>query len=131
VIDDDASVRRTLCSQLETAGFQTVEAGKGTTGMAAVRQTKPSVVVVDIIRPEREGLSTIKESKEKHPATRILTISGGGIGDAGRYLQFALNLGADDIPEAVSSRGLHRTRPAPRSKMKNCAPQTALTPSLP
>lgn len=96
VIDDDASVRRTLCSQLEAAGFQTVEAVEGTSGMAAVRQTNPSVVVVDIIMPEREGLSTIKEIKEKHPATRILAISGGGIGDADRYLQFALSLGADD-----------------------------------
>lgn len=96
VIDDDASVRRTLCSQLEAAGFQTIDAAEGESGIAMIRKHQPAVAVVDIIMPEREGLSTIKELKDKHPATRILAISGGGIGEADRYLQFALNLGADD-----------------------------------
>lgn len=96
VIDDDASVRHTLCSQLTAAGFQTVEAGEGTTGLQIIKARRPAVAVVDIIMPEREGLSTIQEIRDEHPDTRILAISGGGIGNADRYLQFAQSMGADD-----------------------------------
>lgn len=46
--------------------------------------------------PEREGLSTIQEIRDTYPETRILAISGGGIGGADRYLQFAESLGAHD-----------------------------------
>lgn len=96
VIDDDALVRRTLCNQLESAGFHPVEAANGIDGLNLVRQTNPPVAVVDIIMPEREGISTIQEMKKVNPDTRILAISGGGFGDARRYLEFAQMLGADD-----------------------------------
>ena len=96
VIDDDAAVRRTLCAQLEAAGFQTVEAGDGTTGLEIIKTRRPAAAVVDIIMPEREGLSTIQEIRDTYPDTRILAISGGGIGEAARYLQFAESLGAHD-----------------------------------
>jgi DNA-binding response OmpR family regulator len=96
VIDDDASVRRTLCAQLEAAGFATVEAGEGTAGLEVIKTKRPVVAVVDIIMPEREGLSTIQEIRDTHPDVRILAISGGGLGGAERYLQFAESLGAHD-----------------------------------
>jgi DNA-binding response OmpR family regulator len=96
VIDDDASVRRTLCSQLEAAGFATVEAGDGTAGLQMIKTRQPAVAVVDIIMPEREGLSTIQEIRDTYPDTRVLAISGGGIGGADRYLQFAESMGAHD-----------------------------------
>jgi DNA-binding response OmpR family regulator len=96
VIDDDASVRRTLSMQLEAAGFQTVEAGDGATGLELIKTRRPSVAIVDIIMPGREGLSTIQEIRDTYPDTRILAISGGGIGGADRYLQFAGSLGAHD-----------------------------------
>jgi two-component system, chemotaxis family, chemotaxis protein CheY len=96
VIDDDAAVRRTLCTHLEKAGFRTLEAANGTDGIKTVRESSPAVAVVDIIMPDQEGLSTIKELKLKSPSTRILAVSGGGLGDANRYLHFASQLGADD-----------------------------------
>jgi DNA-binding response OmpR family regulator len=96
VIDDDALVRRTICSQLANAGFETIEAANGEEGLNLIRQTNALVAIVDIIMPEREGLSTIQEMKQSHPDTRVLAISGGGFGDARRYLEFAQELGADD-----------------------------------
>ncbi|MDZ4869495.1 MAG: response regulator [Alphaproteobacteria bacterium] len=96
VIDDDASVRRTICLHLETAGFQTVEASDGAAGLELIKTKQPAVAIVDIIMPGREGLSTIQEIRDEYPDTRILAISGGGIGGADRYLQFAESLGAHD-----------------------------------
>jgi DNA-binding response OmpR family regulator len=96
VIDDDASVRRTICTQLEAAGFVTVEASDGTAGLELIKTKRPAVAIVDIIMPGREGLSTIQEIRDEYPDTRILAISGGGIGGADRYLQLAEGLGAHD-----------------------------------
>ena len=61
-----------------------------------IKTRRPAVAVVDIIMPEREGLSTIQEIRDTYPDTRILGISGGGVGGADRYLQFAESLGAHD-----------------------------------
>jgi len=96
VIDDDSAVRRTLCNHLESAGYKTLEASNGADGIKTVKKSNPQIAVVDIIMPDQEGLSTIKELKLKSPATRILAVSGGGLGDASRYLHFASQLGADD-----------------------------------
>jgi len=96
VIDDDTAVRRTLCNHLQGAGYRTLEASNGADGIKAVQQGHPQLAVVDIIMPDQEGLATIKELKQKSPETRILAVSGGGLGDAKRYLHFALELGADD-----------------------------------
>ena len=96
VIDDDGAVRRTLCNHLQSAGYLTLEASNGADGIKAVQQGHPQLAVVDIIMPDQEGLSTIKELKQKSPQTRILAVSGGGLGDANRYLHFATQLGADD-----------------------------------
>jgi DNA-binding response OmpR family regulator len=64
--------------------------------LAVIKEKQPAVAVVDIIMPEREGLSTIQDIRDTYPDIRILAISGGGIGDATRYLQFAESLGAND-----------------------------------
>lgn len=96
VIDDDDAVRRTLCNHLESAGYEALEASNGVDGIKTVQKSSPQIAVVDIIMPDQEGLSTIKELKQKSPDTRILAVSGGGLGDADRYLHYALQLGADD-----------------------------------
>jgi DNA-binding response OmpR family regulator len=96
VIDDDQAVRQTLCAHLSEAGFDTIEAANGKDGVKMVEQNKPAVAVVDIVMPDQEGLSTIRELKQKSPATRILAVSGGGLGRAERYLHYAVELGAHD-----------------------------------
>jgi DNA-binding response OmpR family regulator len=96
VIDDDDRFRRALCVQLEDAGYQVAEASNGQDGLDLMKKIKAPLAIVDIIMPEREGISTIQEIKTISPATRILAVSGGGFGDPGLYLESARMLGADD-----------------------------------
>lgn len=97
VVDDEAPVRTTLCDKLERAGFATVQAANGLKALEVVaRRPEIAVVVMDIIMPEKEGLSTISQIKERNPGIQILAISGGGKGEAQDYLLFAKELGADD-----------------------------------
>jgi len=98
VIDDDANVRQTICTILETAGCATAEASDGEQGLEAIARTGATIAVVDIIMPNREGLETIAEAKTRFPSLKILAVSGSerAIGSQG-YLALAKAIGADDV----------------------------------
>jgi DNA-binding response OmpR family regulator len=96
VIDDDDRVRDTICKILRRAGFTVADANDGDVGIEIVARTQPSVVVTDIVMPNREGIETICELKKRFPAIRILAISGGGRIGPQDFLELAAALGADD-----------------------------------
>lgn len=98
VIDDDANVRQTIRTILETVGYMTAEASDGEQGLEAIARTGATIAVVDIIMPNREGLETIAEAKTRFPSLKILAISGSerAIGSQG-YLALATAIGADDV----------------------------------
>jgi DNA-binding response OmpR family regulator len=97
VVDDDDLVRRMMCSVLEAAGFQVLEASGGVEGLKQIEREKPAVVVLDIIMPDREGLDIVLEVTRRSPQTKILAVSGGGRSGSRDYLEMALQLGAHDV----------------------------------
>jgi DNA-binding NarL/FixJ family response regulator len=92
LIDDDHAVRRTLRNQLESGGFKVVEASNGHEGLRLLEHHDCKIAVIDIIMPEKEGLSTILEIKSRFPQVRILAISGRDP----QYLKLATELGAHE-----------------------------------
>jgi DNA-binding response OmpR family regulator len=55
-------------------------------------------MVTDIVMPEKEGIATIIEAKQVAPNTGVIAISGGGqYGRTGNFLQWAEELGADEV----------------------------------
>jgi len=96
VVDDEEAVRKVICAHLQRAGFKTVEAANGEQGLRVVLQANAAIAVVDIIMPDHEGLSMIRQLKIAQPETRVLAISGGGAGDTSHYLMLAREFGADD-----------------------------------
>ena len=50
------------------------------------------IAIVDLIMPEKEGLSTILEIKSRFPQVRVLAITGRDV----QYLKLAGELGADE-----------------------------------
>jgi len=86
VIDDDDAVRQTICRILTSAGHVVVEARDGRMGLK----------VIDIVMPNREGIETIMEVKQRFPNIPILAISGGGRMEPNGFLDLAGKLGADD-----------------------------------
>lgn len=97
LIDDDHDVRRTLRSQLESGGFKVVEASNGLEGLRLLEHHPCEIVIVDLIMPEKEGLSTILELKTRFPQLGILAISG-----RAEYLTLAQELGADEaLPKPI------------------------------
>ncbi len=95
VIDDDVHVRKAICDILESAGFSTVDAADGEIGTKLVAEKKPSIVITDIVMPNKEGIETIQSLKASHPALPILAMSG-SYSPGVNFLELARHLGADD-----------------------------------
>jgi CheY-like chemotaxis protein len=95
VIDDDPDLRRTMCRILERDGHSVRSAENGRAGLELVAREVPDLVVTDLLMPEKEGIETIVELREKHPDLRIVAVSGaGGKGEDGPLMDAEL-LGAD------------------------------------
>jgi DNA-binding NtrC family response regulator len=77
VIDDDRQSRSVVRRALERAGYPVIEAHDGEEGTRLARQALPSLVITDILMPNKEGLQVIRELHDSDPALPIVAISGG------------------------------------------------------
>lgn len=96
VIDDNELVRATICNALREAGFETVEAEDGITGLKVIAESKARIAVIDIVMPVREGHDVIVDATRQFPDLKVLAVSGGGVAGPKEYLELALQLGAHD-----------------------------------
>jgi DNA-binding response OmpR family regulator len=94
VIEDQDSVRRITSGILTEAGHAVRAVPDGDMGVKACAAEEFDLVVTDIIMPKKQGFDTIVEIRQKHPAVKILAVSGGGQGDPEGYLQISRQLGA-------------------------------------
>ena len=94
IIDDDQDFRRMLCSKLKKSGYDVVEAEDGVKGIERFMENAVSLVVTDIIMPEKEGMETILELKKIDPSVKIIVVSGGGRSVPEDYLSIAEYFGA-------------------------------------
>ena len=95
VIDDDPLMLSHLEDMLITGGHDVVTAIDVNTGLTRVETQGFDAAVVDILMPEKDGLTFIMEIRRKLPNLRIVAISGGGRLAAGALLKMAAGLGAD------------------------------------
>lgn len=83
LVDDHAIVRdglRTLIQsdrEMEIVG----EAGNGEEAVTLARQTKPDVILMDLVMPVKSGLEAIQEIKAENPEVGILVLTSFGEDD--------------------------------------------------
>jgi len=98
VVDDDPDLLKLITAAFARAGFKTYSARNGRLAVQLIRALKPDLMVTDIVMPEKEGIATIIEAKAAAPDTAVIAISGGGAyGRSGNFLQWAEELGADQV----------------------------------
>jgi len=103
VIDDDPELRRTMRRILERGGHSVREAEHGLAGLQMVEAERPDLVVTDLLMPEKEGIETIVELRERFPDIGIVAVSGAGGTDEGGPLVDAELFGADaTLPKPFS-----------------------------
>lgn len=63
VIDDDAAVRDLMSRFLGKLGFRVLAASTGEEGLALARQWRPTLITLDVVMPECDGWSVLKQLK--------------------------------------------------------------------
>jgi UDP-3-O-[3-hydroxymyristoyl] N-acetylglucosamine deacetylase len=76
VVDDEASIRRSLEGVLKDEGLSVAVAEDGESAIRAIIKTKPSLVLLDIWMPGMDGLETLRKIKEIHEDLPVVMISG-------------------------------------------------------
>lgn len=97
VIDDDPLVISHLEAMLKELGHDVVSAGDVNGGLEQVAAQGSDAAVVDVLMPERDGLTFIMEARRERPDLRIVAITGGGRLSATALLKMASGLGADAV----------------------------------
>ncbi len=76
VADDDERIRTLLLDTLSALGYKTIGAKDGEEALALLESQKPDVVISDIRMPKLNGLSLLRNIKNKNPKIPVLMITG-------------------------------------------------------
>lgn len=117
VVEDEADLAQVLVDYLRHAGYAASAIGNGAQALAALRGAPPDLVLLDIMLPEMDGLSLLRELRTFSELPVILATA--RVEEIDRLI--GLDLGADDYvckpysPREVVARVrtvLRRVRPA-------------------
>lgn len=74
IIDDDANIRLATQASIEiVAGWRTLLAASGAEGLAIAQAEKPDVILLDVMMPEMDGMTTLQHLRS-NPATRSIPV---------------------------------------------------------
>jgi CheY-like chemotaxis protein len=74
IIDDDPMVQHLLRGHLESEEFRVVSAGDGVEGLTQARETRPTVIILDIHLPKLDGWTVLAELKSDPVLSQIPVI---------------------------------------------------------
>ena len=103
VVDDEQKIVRQARDYLERGGFRVVAAGDGKTALAAARDERPDLIVLDLNLPQMDGLDVCRALRRESDVPIIMLTA--RVEEADRLV--GLELGADDyISKPFSPREL-------------------------
>ena len=92
VVDDDASLAEMLSIVLRQEGFDSLVVARGDEAMAAFRDYRPDLVLLDLMLPGRDGLDVCKEIRAEAGTPIVMLTAKGDTID----VVLGLESGADD-----------------------------------
>jgi len=101
VIDDDQQITHLLQDVLELGGYQVITTQRAIEGLHHLETSTFDLVVTDVIMPDKDGLETIREVRQRYPLTKILAISG------------RMTKGGVDVLAIAKRMGAHRVLSKP------------------
>lgn len=93
LVDDDASQLRLLGRWLEREGWTVAAHQSGRQGLAALTETLPRVIVLDLYLDGEDGLAILKTLTDRHPGLPVIMLTGESRVDV---VVTAMQLGASD-----------------------------------
>ena len=94
VVEDDRQMGEMICRAVEAEQWQCLDAANGNEAIRVCENETVDAVVCDLIMPEKEGVETIVEMRQRWPDLPVIAISGGGMRPGEYYLEIARRIGA-------------------------------------
>lgn len=76
VVDDDDAIRQVLTRYLKRRGYIVDTAADGQEALAAVRESDPDIMLLDIYLPKMSGLDVLSAIRDDGLHTRTIALSG-------------------------------------------------------
>lgn len=73
LIEDEASLQKTVGEILKQEGFEVLEALDGDTGLRLAKAKNPDLILLDLILPKKDGFEVLKDLKGD-PATAHIKV---------------------------------------------------------
>lgn len=71
VVDDTASIRLLIRTNLELEGYHVVEAGDGVECLQRVEEIVPDLITVDVVMPELNGFETVAALRAREATAHV------------------------------------------------------------
>lgn len=75
LIDDELGVRESL-KMVFSKAYQLAEADSVDAALAQVQETRPEVVLLDVLMPKVDGIEVLKRIKAIHPECEVIMLTG-------------------------------------------------------
>lgn len=105
VIDDEPDVRDVMAISLEDAGYSTLCAPDGETGLALLASHSPQILITDIKMPGMSGLEVLKQARRIRPQTQVIVTT--GFADIKKAVTALQHDASDFITKPVDDTTLH------------------------
>lgn len=103
VVDDDAALSEMLQIVLRQEGFETVRCGTGSEALQEFRQSRPDLVLLDLMLPGRDGVSVCRDIRAESGVPIIMLTAKSDTSD----VVAGLEAGADDyVPKPFKAKEL-------------------------
>ena len=122
VVDDEASIRRSLKKNLETRGYTVDAAETGEKAIKAFENRRPDLLILDLLMPGMGGIDVVRKLRA---VSTIPIIVLSAVGEEAQKVQ-ALELGADDY--MTKPFGMEELFARIRSLLRRAAGATSAAP---
>ena len=93
LVEDERSLARGLTDSFRDEGYEVRQVGRGDEALAAIRDFRPDILVLDIMLPGRSGLDVLRDLRDNDESLPVLVLTAkGDVVDR----VVGLELGADD-----------------------------------
>ena len=76
VVDDDAGLRELIRVSLSVDGYSVREAASAEEALAAIEDTAPDLVLLDVVMPGVDGWQMLQRMQERHGSIPVIMFSG-------------------------------------------------------
>jgi DNA-binding response OmpR family regulator len=96
IIEDDKFLRELMSKKLLSMGYDVVSAADGESGLVMIKESRPDVVLLDLILPGINGFEVLEMAKKDPETANVPIVILSNLGQ-GEDIERGLKLGAKDF----------------------------------